>query len=491
MAPRTPDSISRRLRSERGSRFAQGGPRVAMLYPSPYRAGMSSLGFQWILSTLNDAGFSAERAFLPDDLEKHRGGIVTYETRTPISHFPVIGVSLAYELELAGLIRALKLAGIPPLRRNRGPHDPRILLGGPITFSNPLPAAPFVDAMLLGEAEELVVPAFSEAQSVNREEWLSAIASMPGGYVPERHGTRLPAVAKATDAMLPARGRILAPEAELRDMFLIEGERGCHRSCTFCVMRRSTNGGMRLVTPERILSFIPDDAKRVGLVGAAISDHPKLVGLLEQIVASGREVGVSSLRADRVARKPDIARLLRAGGYKTLTVASDAASQRLRRQIAKGTLEKHLLSCASQAAEHRYKVLKVYMMIGVPDERDDDIDELIRFTKELAAIHPVALGIAPFVPKRNTPLDVATFAGIKTVEARLKKLNAGLRRSRAQIRPTSARWSWVEYMLAQGGPEMGEAVLAAVEAGGRFAHWKRAFKEVDNSTMGPWRIATG
>ena len=249
MAPRTPDPIQRRLRSERGSRFAQGGPRVAMLYPSPYRAGMSSLGFQWILSTLNDAGFSAERAFLPDDLERHRGGLVTYETRTPISRFPVIGVSLAYELELAGLIQALKLAGIPPLRRDRGPQDPRILLGGPITFSNPLPAAPFVDAMLLGEAEELVVPAFSEAHSASREAWLSAIASMPGGYVPERHGTRLPAVAKATDALLPARGRILAPEAELRDMFLIEGERGCHRSSTFCVMRRSTNGGMRPVLP--------------------------------------------------------------------------------------------------------------------------------------------------------------------------------------------------------------------------------------------------
>ena len=460
-----------------------------MLYPSPYRAGMSSLGFQWLLSILTDAGFSAERAFLPDDVERHRGGIVTYETRTPLSRFPVIGVSLAYELELAGLIRALKMAGIPPLRRDRGPQDPRILLGGPITFSNPLPAAPFVDAMLLGEAEELIVPAFSEALSESREDWLSAIASMPGGYVPERHGTRLPAVAKATDALLPARGRILAPEAELRDMFLIEGERGCHRTCTFCVMRRSTNGGMRLVTPERILSLIPDEAKRIGLVGAAISDHPKLIGLLEKIVGSGREVGVSSLRADRIARKPDIARLLRMGGYKTLTVASDAASQRLRRQIAKGTLEKHLIECARQAAEHRYKVLKVYMMVGLPDEQDDDIDELIRFTRELAAIHPVALGVAPFVPKRNTPLDVVEFAGIKTIEARLKKMNASLRRTRATVRPTSARWAWVEYKLAQGGPEMGEAVLAAVEAGGRFAHWKRALNAVEVQTMAPWRSA--
>ena len=486
MATRPPDPISRRLQSERGSRFAQGGPRVAMLYPSPYRVGMSSLGYQWILSTLNDAGFSAERAFLPDDVDKHRGSIVTYETRTPISSFPVIGISLAYELELAGLITALKLAGIPPLRRDRGPQDPRIILGGPITFSNPLPAAPFVDAMLLGEAEEQVIPAFSEAMG-DRETWLSSIEAMPGGYVPERHGARLPAVAKATDALLPARGHILAPEAELRDMFLIEGERGCHRSCTFCVMRRSTNGGMRLVTPERILSFIPDEASRVGLVGAAISDHPKLVGLLEQIVGSGREVGVSSLRADRVARKPDIARILRMGGYKTLTVASDAASQRLRRQMSKGTLEKHLIECAKQAAEHRYKVLKVYMMIGVPDEQDADIEELIRFTKELAAIHPVALGIAPFVPKRNTPLDGVTFAGIKPVEARLKALKASLKRDRAEIRPTSARWAWVEYMLAQGGPEMGEAVLAAVENGGRFAHWKRAINDVDSTSMAPWR----
>ena len=488
--PTTGEDIRRRLRQERGSAFVQGGHRVAMLYPSPYRAGMSSLGYQWILSTLQDRGLSPERAFLPDDIdeaERRREGLVTYETLSPLSSFPVVGVSLAYELELAGLIRALELAGIPPLRRDRGPHDPRILLGGPITFSNPLPAAPFVDAMLLGESEEQAADAFLGAIGEPREAWLDAIQQLPGGYVPERDGARLPAVAKATDALLPARSRILAPEAELSDMFLIEGERGCHRGCTFCVMRRSTNGGMRLVTPERILSFIPDEARRVGLVGAAISDHPRLVDLLAAVVESGREVGVSSLRADRIARKPDIARLLAAGGYRTLTVASDAASQRLRRIISKGTLEKHLVSCAEQAAEHRYRVLKVYMMLGVPEEEDADIEELIRFTRELSQIHPVALGVAPFVPKRNTPLDDAPFAGIKAVERRLKRLNAGLKGSRAHVRPTSARWAWVEYMLAQGGPEMGEAVLGAVHSGGRFAAWKRALNAVDASSMAPWR----
>jgi len=364
-----------------------------------------------------------------------------------------------------------------------------IILGGPITFSNPLPAAPFVDAMLLGESEEQVARCFQSALTNNREEWLDEVGKIPGGFVPERHGTKLPPIAKATDSLLPARSHIISPEAELRNMFLIEGERGCHRSCTFCVMRRSTNGGMRLITPEKILSFVPDHAERIGLVGAAISDHPKLVGLLQKIVESGRGIGISSLRADRIARKPDIARLLRIGGYSTLTVASDAASQRLRKTISKGTLEKHLISCAKQAAEHKYKLLKVYMMVGLPGENQEDLEELIRFSIELSKIHPMALGVAPFVPKKNTPMDSNEFAGIKPVERKLKFIQKGLRKTkgRAVLRSTSARWAWVEYKLAQGGPEMGMAVLRAVAEGGSFASWKRQLNAVESDKMSPWR----
>jgi radical SAM superfamily enzyme YgiQ (UPF0313 family) len=481
--------IRRRLAAERGNTFTQGGSAVAMLYPSPYRAGMSSVGFQWILKILRDAGHQVERAFLPDDPLAWRTSRIplhTYETERPLAHFPVIGVSLAYELELAGLITALELAGIPPLRRDRDHRHPRIVLGGPLTFSNPLPAAPFVDAMLIGEVEDVVLPAFEAALHTSSDAWLDEVAALDGGYVPALHGERLPAVAKASDTRLPAFSPILAPDAELSDMFLIEGERGCHRTCSFCVMRRSTNGGMRLVSPERILSFVPEYAPRVGLVGAAISDHPQLVGLLEQIVDSGRGVGISSLRADRVARKPDIARLLRAGGYKTLTVASDAASQRLRKSISKGTKESHLIACAKLADIHQYKVMKVYMMVGVPGEEDEDINELIRFTSELAAICSISLGIAPFVPKRNTPLDTVDFAGIRVVERRLKHLKRGLK-GVAEVRPTSARWAWVESELAQGGWSAGEALFGAVNAGGKFADYRRALEAIDPASRAPWR----
>ena len=163
-------------------------------------------------------------------------------------------------------------------------------------------------------------------------------------------------------------------------MFLIEGERGCHRSCTFCVMRRSTNGGMRLVTPERILSFIPEHAKRVGLVGAAISDHPKLPQLFEKIVSSGREVGIKFPTSRPNCTKTRYFKIVKRRRIQYFTVASDAASHRLRKTISKGTLEKHIVECAKQSAEHKYKVLKVYMMLGLPDEQDEDIDELIKFT---------------------------------------------------------------------------------------------------------------
>lgn len=486
----TPDDVrKRRLRSERGSNFTQGGARVVMLYPSPYRAGMSSLGFQWILHRLNESGFSAERAFLPDELKPEkfrRGPLRTYETDQPVGDFPVIGISLAYELELAGLVQALELAGVPPLRRDRGPEHPRVIIGGPLTFSNPLPAAPFADAMLIGEADDTIVEGFRAAVHEEKKDFYAVFRKLAGSFIPELDGTHLPPPAQANDEGLPAYGPILAPEAELRDMFLIEGERGCHRRCSFCVMRRGVQSGMRLNAVDKILTRIPDAAQRVGLVGAAISDHPKLPEILAHIVESGREVGVSSLRADRVARKPDIARLLRAGGYQTLTVASDAASETLRKQISKGTSEKHLLSCAQLAAQYRYRVLKIYMMVGVPGETEADIDELIRFTTELARIHPVALGVAPFVPKRNTPMDTDPFAGIKVVEQRLKAMTRGLR-GKAEVRPTSARWAWVEAELAQGGPEAGFAVYAAVQNGGRFSDWKRALQEVPEQSRAPWR----
>jgi radical SAM superfamily enzyme YgiQ (UPF0313 family) len=481
------DALRRRVAGETpvgpGGWFTPGNRRMALAYPSPYRAGMSSLGFQRILALLRGAGIAAERVFLPDDPESWRRTATrpaSCETFSALGSFPLIAVSLAYELEIAGLIELLDLAGIPPRVADRTPGHPKILLGGPISMANPEAAAPFVDAMLLGEGEDTAVPgvqAFFDAETT--EAWFDAIAALPGGWVPGRGGP-VPAIARASDDELPARSAILAPDAELSSMFLLEGERGCHRQCTFCVMRRSTNGGMRLVEASRILDLIPDQARKVGLVGAAISDHPRLPELLDTLVESGRQIGISSLRADRVKVRPQIARRLRQSGARTLTVASDGASERLRKTISKGTTEEHLLACGQIAAESGFETFKVYMMVGLPGETDADIDELIQFSLALASASRgcrVALGVAPFVPKRNTPLDGAPFAGIPVVESRLSQLSRGLR-GRVEVRPTSARWAWVEAVLAQGTARTGEAVYRAWKAGGRFTHYKAAFAEI-------------
>ncbi|HET6150258.1 MAG TPA: radical SAM protein [Polyangia bacterium] len=482
-----------RLDAETGTLCKQADLTFALCYPSPYRVGMSSLGFQTIYRRLHAlTGVSAERAFLPDDARAARRDgdtLCTYESGRPVGDFPVVAFSLAYELELAGLVDCLDLAGIPALasaRAAHGPHAaaaqrgrwPLVVIGGPLTFSNPLPAAPFADVIIMGEADELIATLTDaiRAERADRAALLAHLATLPGFYVPSLHGERLPRIAAAPDACLPAYSQIRTVETELSDMFLIEPERGCHRGCTYCVMRRSTNGGMRLVEPSRVLGLIPADARRVGLVGAAVTDHPGLPEILRGIVGAGREVGISSLRADRLT--DEIVGLLKRGGYRTLTTASDGASERMRASIDRKTKERHLLRAAELCRTHGLKQLKLYMMLGLPGETSDDIDELGRFALELAAMVPrLVLGIAPFVAKKNTPLDGSPFEPIDSIDAKLTRLRARVH-GRVTLRPTSPKWAFIEYRLAQGGWPAGLAAAAATRAGGRYADWRAALAEV-------------
>ncbi len=470
------ERIRRLLSEETGTLHKQASLRIALCYPSTYDVGMSSLGMQAIYREIHrheDA--AAERGFLPPDpaaCRASRAPVFSMETETPLSNFPVIAFSISYELEISGFLEMLDLSGIPVLRESRRPSHPLIVVGGPITNSNPLPLAPFADLILLGEGEELIHTFLDLASSLPREALLKEMATRPACYVPGCT-IGLPQIAKAPDDLLPARSQIMTPNTVLSSMFLVEPERGCSRGCTYCVMRRTTNGGMRLVEPEQLLALIPGGARRVGLVGAAVTDHPRIKEIVRAIVDSGREIGISSLRADRL--DDELVGLLARGGYRTLTTASDGASQRLRNLVDRKTSEKHLIHTAGLAKKHNLR-LKLYQMIGLPSETDDDIDDLIRFSLELARMVPLSLGIAPFVAKRNTPLDGSGFESIASLEAKMARLRAGLK-GKVEIRPTSPRWAWVEFMLSQGGEPAGLAAMDAWRAGGRFSDWKRALKE--------------
>ena len=469
------ERIRQRLADETGRIVKEAPFTVALTYPSPYHTAMSSLGFQRIYRAIMEShGMGCERAFLGDEgMEDERP--LTYETGRPLEAFPVIAFSVAYELEIAGLVRVLEAAGIPARRRERDGDHPFILAGGPLTFSNPMPLSGLVDAILVGEAESLTIDALRVIEAAkSRVDALDALAKMAHVFVPARHEI-LPRVAAADDAMLPAWAPIRTPHTEFSNMFLIETERGCSRGCSYCVMRRSTNGGMRIVPMEKILEIIPMDAKRVGLVGAAVSDHPKIVPLVHALADRGCDVGLSSLRPDRLT--DDFVGALARVGYRTLTTAMDGTSERMRDLLERRARPKHLLRCAELARKHKMDRLKLYLMIGTPGERESDIDECVAFTTELSKIVPVALGIAPFCAKRNTPLDGEPFAGIDVVDASLDRLRRGLK-GRADVRSTSAKWAWVEYILAQGAEAEGLAVIDAVHAGGGFAAYKRAFAAI-------------
>jgi radical SAM superfamily enzyme YgiQ (UPF0313 family) len=470
------EQIRARLLDERGTLFAEAPHKIALCYPSPYAIGMSSLGFQTIYREIcSRPGWSAERAFLPDDVAAWRASrtpLLTYETQRPVSQLEALAFSVAYELELPGVFEVLDLAGMPLLAVERDDRHPLVIAGGPLTFSNPLPLAPFVDVILLGESEELIhaLLALLEERPA-RETLLAELAQTPGFYVPGR-SVKLGAVAKAEDDRLPARSQILTPHTELRSMFLIEPERGCSRGCTYCVMRRTTNGGMRTVPPERVLELVPEGATRVGLVGAAVTDHPRVVELVRTIAESGREVGISSLRADRLTS--ELVAALKLGGARSLTTAADGASERMRKAIDRKTPTEALFRAAHLAREHGLAHLKLYVMCGIPGETMADIDELAALGRELSAIIPLAFGMSPFVAKRNTPMDGAPFEPIAVIDDKLDRLRRALK-GRAEVRAISARWAWVEYMLAQSGPEAGLAAMEAWRAGGSFAAWKRAF----------------
>jgi radical SAM superfamily enzyme YgiQ (UPF0313 family) len=480
--------IRTRLDAEVG-RIDKDAPfRVALTYPSPYRVGMSSLGFQQIYRAIQSIpGVCAERVFLPDGGDEP-GTLsieepVSYEGLRPLGEFPVIALSVAYELELAGVVRLLDAARVPLLWKDRHQGHPVVIAGGPLTFSNPVPLAPFIDALIIGEAEGIAEWAVGVLQAAtSRDLALEELATHPNVFVPKIHGSALRPVAACDDALLPAVSVIRTPHTELADMLLLETERGCSRGCQYCVMRRSTNGGMRLVPKEVVLDAIPPDVRRVGLVGAAVSDHPRIVEILRALVERGCQVGLSSLRPDRL--KEEFVEVLRLAGYKTLTTALDGASERLRNMIERRGREPHYEAAAERAKKYGMDRLKLYLMLGLPTETDDDIDECSRFVGELSRTIPIALGVAPFCAKRKTPLDGESFAGIDVVEDRIARLRSGLR-GRADVRSPSARWAWVEYALAQGDEEEGLAVARAVRVGGRFADFRRELKDLGYAVRGP------
>ncbi|MFZ7125953.1 MAG: radical SAM protein [Desulfobacterales bacterium] len=477
--------------------------RVALGYPNRYAVGMSSLGFQAVYGLLNAREeVVCERFFLPAPGSPVR----TVESGRPISDFDIVAFSVSFENDYVHLVRLLKEAGLPLPAEERGSPHPLVMAGGVACFLNPEPIAPFLDCVLIGEAEA-VLPGFLDRYDPreDRRTLLRALArEVEGVYVPSFYR-----IAYASDGTLasitpdggvPERVRrarvgsldevstrtvVLTEQTSFSGTALIEVSRGCPHGCRFC------SAGFVYRPPrfrpvERLEAEIRDEltrTDRIGLVGAAISDLPGVGGLCARLEGDGVRISFSSLRAD--ALTPELIHALRQNRTKTATIAPEAGSERMRRVINKGVTEEDVMNAAVHLVEGGIPNLKLYFIVGLPTETDDDVDAVVDLVARVRAgfleasrprkrIGTLTVSVTPFIPKPFTPFQWAPMEP----EAQLRRKLAGLRQRLARMpnvrfQSEAVRESVVQALLSRGDRRLAESIALQASSG---ESWSRYLK---------------
>jgi len=478
-----------RLSRETGTIIKDWGGRlpIALIYPNSYYIGMSNLGIHTIYNLLNShREVVCERAFWEKENQARQIPTLCLESQRPLSDFAVLAFSITYELDYFNVVQILKASGIPPYAADRDETHPLIIAGGPCITANPLPLSPFFDCLCIGEAEPILpamLPVLSDGIEGKRYELLKALASLRGIYVPQSFDGNPVVRQWATNLDdFPVNSTILTPDTELGNLYLIEVERGCNWGCRFCLVSNAFRP-MRFRSIDKLIAQAElglQHRKRLGLVGPAVSDHPRFQELLTKLLQMGAELSISSLR---IKPLPDIAlREMAKGGARTIALAPEAGSQRLRQVIKKGISEDDILESMRKVAEQGIKQLKLYFMIGLPSETDKDIEELVALILSCKAILDrqqtgcrITLSIAPFVPKAGTPFQWLPMEEVSTLNRRLSLLKNNLLPKGIKLKYESPAWSQVQGVLARGDNKLAE-VLANIEEVS-LSGWRRAINK--------------
>lgn len=487
-------SVGAEIERERRAAEVYLGPKVphgsdlaiCLVYPNTYRVGMANLGFQAVYGILARAGVAVERAFLPDRRPYAR--LRSLESGRALADFDVLAFSISFETDYVHVLDVLAASGLPLWREQRAAPAPLVIAGGPATFLNPEPLAEFIDLFLIGEGEEMIPEWLDVVRSVRgqgRSAVLEASTAVAGAYRPEtRSGNGAialpspPPVRRRYVARLdaaPTRSLFLTPEAVFGDMFLVEASRGCEWGCRFCAagfMYRPVRHRSAISLREEVLREGLPHRSTIGLVGAEMASHPGLAALCHEIAEHGGRASPSSLKADLVS--PALAAGLGAGRTQSVTIAPEAGSERLRRVINKNLSEEQILRAARLLAGGGVSSLKLYSMIGLPTETEEDVLAIAELAARIRDCLPggvgrITLSINPFVPKPWTPFQWEPMQPLHLLRERARLLRrAVVRIPGAEVDFESPREAYWQTLLSRGDRRLAPLLVEVHRSEGRF-----------------------
>lgn len=493
--------------SERGSwkKNWKGRLPVGLVFPNNYGVAMSNLGMQLVYELVNQqTDMVCERVFLPEK----GGSPISVESSRPLADFPVILCSISFEQDIPSLVKMLLMAGISPLTKDRqnegvGPGNPLIIGGGVCCFINSETVAPFVDMLVAGEAEpvlpEIMGRLTGKENAEERYDLLSGMArELPGCYVPQFYhffygddqviekievDAGIPPRVKrlgVVDSGLAAHSSILSPAAEFADLYMVELGRGCSKGCRFCAAG-FVYRPPRLWAAASILAAVedrPDGVDRIGLLGMEMVRSTELQEVAERLLMDGCQLSFSSLRADVIG--DSLLELLANSGLKTVAIAPDGGSERLRRVINKGITREDVLRGAEKLVKAGIVNLKLYFMVGLPTETAEDLDEMIELVGEVRAIMNVSgrirgrlstltLSINPFVPKAWTPFQYHPFVEVGVLKKKFKYIRHGLRGvDNLKVMGEKPDNAFMQAVLARGDRRLAPAIIDYAKRGGNW-----------------------
>jgi len=475
------------------------GQKVAIVYPNTYFVGMSNLGLHIIYEEINLRNDSVcERIFLPEKKEleaydKTKTPLMSVETQRPMHQFDVVAFDVTFEMDYFHIPLMLRHGRVPIMGKDRTEFDPIVIAGGPCATFNPEPFADFIDAFIIGEGEGIVSRVLDiirdgKMEGLDRHTILRQLADISGVYVPSLYvpiysedgefkgydiAEGVPKTIKRHFEMLTSGGETVVATnyTEFGAMYIIEVARGCGRYCRFCMAGYCFR--VPRVRPLDILKEGVERAeklgKKVGLMGAAISDYPEVDELVNYIRSKDMRYSCASLRADSLTQA--VVDGLADSGQKTITIAPETGSERLRRVINKGISEEHLQNAATLSAKSGIQHMRLYIMIGLPTETDEDIEAIVGLAERTQAHMEkvgckgrLTLSINPFIPKPFTPFQWMAMDNQKVVEKKLQYIKKALQKNRRiEVLVESPKEAYIQGVLARGDRRLG-AVIAACAA---------------------------